>query len=117
MITIEQIAKVCHQTNKAYCEQLGDTTQLDWDKVPEWQRVSAIKGVEYKLNNPDAKPSDSHNSWLEEKRNTGWTYGPIKDPEKKQHPCFIPYEGLPLEQQVKDFLFIAVVNNLKPLLK
>ena len=25
----------------------------------------------------------------------GWKYGPVKDPEKKEHPCFVPYDDLP----------------------
>ena len=57
-------------------------------------------------------PADSHISWMEQKRLEGWKYGPVKDPEKKEHPCFIPYEELPVEQKVKDYLFREVVHNL-----
>lgn len=112
-LTPEEIAKVCHETNRAYCAGLGDISQAEWEDAPEWQRVSAVKGVHFHLNNPDAKPSASHESWLEEKRRAGWSYGPTKDPEKKQHPCFIPFEGLPVEQQVKDCLFKAIVDTLR----
>jgi hypothetical protein len=28
--------------------------QKDWDEAQQWQRDSAIKGVEFKLDNPDA---------------------------------------------------------------
>jgi len=55
-------------------------------------------------------PSASHDSWLMQKRDDGWSYGPVKDPEKKQHPCFVPYEELPVEQRLKDYLFGAVVK-------
>lgn len=61
---------------------------------------------------PDSKPSDSHESWLKEKELSGWKYGPIKDPEKKEHPCFVPYDELPVEQKVKDYLFKQVVISL-----
>lgn len=114
--TIGNIARVCHETNRAYCESIGDTSQPPWDNAPEWQQKSAITGVEYHLNNPDAKPSDSHNSWLKEKEADGWKYGPVKNPETKEHPCYVPYEELPLDQQIKDSLFIAVVRAMKPLL-
>lgn len=107
-----QIAKVCHEANKAYCESLGDTSQISWNMAPDYQQVSAIKGVEYHLANPNSKPEDSHNSWLKEKQDTGWKYGPVKDPVKKYHPCFIPYSELPVAQQLKDKLFIAVVRAL-----
>jgi len=32
----EEIAKVAYQVNKAYCESLGDTSQVNWDDCPEW---------------------------------------------------------------------------------
>ena len=35
-----------------------------------------------------------------------------KDPEAKTHPCMVPYECLPWEQRVKDYLFISVSKAL-----
>lgn len=110
--SIEAIARVCHEANRAYCETLGDMTQPPWEWAPQWQKDSAIEGVMFHQGNPDAKPSDSHESWLRRKEMTGWVYGPVKDPEAKTHPCIVPYEDLPIEQQRKDALFIAVVHAL-----
>ena len=110
---VSAIAKVCHEANRAYCASLGDMSQLSWEEAPEWQRVSAVKGVEFSLANPDAPPSASHDSWLREKMDTGWKYGPVKDPEKKEHPCFVRYEELPSEQRAKDHLFQGIVRALK----
>jgi hypothetical protein len=107
-----KIAQVAHEINKAYCEAIGDNSQVSWKEAPEWQKDSAIKGVLHHLVHPDSKPSDSHESWLKEKELSGWKYGPIKDPEKKEHPCFIPYDELPVEQKVKDYLFKQVVTSL-----
>jgi hypothetical protein len=87
MSKIIEIAKVCHEANRAYCQSIGDNSQPSWDEAPDWQRQSAIKGVEFSLANPDAPPSANHDSWLEVKRAEGWRYGPVKDPEKKEHPC------------------------------
>lgn len=106
------IAYVCHEANRAYCETLGDYSQLPWDQAPQWQKDSAIKGVEFIASNPDSQPSDSHNSWLKEKEETGWKYGPVKDPDKKEHPCFVPYDQLPPEQRLKDNLFLSIVRAL-----
>jgi len=64
------------------------------------------------IEHPDAKPSDSHENWLAEKRATGWVFGEAKAAEKKTHPCFRPYDELPGEQRRKDALFIAVVRAL-----
>jgi hypothetical protein len=111
-ISKKDIAKVCHEVNRAYCKGIGDDSQVSWEEAPEWQKKSAINGVKFTLKNPNAQPSDSHNSWLAEKEKDGWKYGPVKDVEKKEHPCYVPYEQLPTEQRVKDYIFQAVVRTL-----
>lgn len=113
---IDDLAKICHDANRSYCQAIGDDSQLPWEDAPAWQKQSAVKGVEFVRDNPDAPPSANHDSWLEEKRAGGWKYGPAKDPDRKEHPCFVPYESLPPEQQAKDALFKAVVCALIPFL-
>jgi hypothetical protein len=109
----EKIAYVCHQVNKAYCESIGDDSQKDWENSPEWQKLSAINGVNAHLLDPNLSPASSHELWMEEKRNDGWKHGFVKDPVKKEHPCFVPYSELPIEQRTKDYLFKEVVRALK----
>lgn len=110
---IEQVARITHEANRAYCETIGDHSQVPWESAPEWQRTSAINGVRFHLENPSAPPSASHECWLKEKAEAGWQYGPVKNAEKKEHPCFVPYEQLPVEQQAKDYLFGGIVDALK----
>ena len=107
------IAMICHEANRAYCLSLGDTSQPAWADAPDWQKTSAINGVNFHRDAPDAKPSQSHDNWLAEKTTAGWKYGPVKDPEKKEHPCCVSYDQLPKEQQVKDKLFKAIVDALR----
>lgn len=112
-MTVVQIAQVCHEANKAYCESIGDFTQHGWHDAEGWQRQSAITGVNFILENPDAPDSSTHDSWLAEKKSDGWKYGPVKNAATKEHPCFVPYDQLPVQEQKKDALFKAVVNALK----
>ena len=114
---VKDIAKVAHELNKAYCESIGDNSQPEWDNAPEWQQSSAVNGVQFPLDNPDALPSASHESWLKQKTKEGWKYGEIKNPELKEHPCFVPYDQLPVSQQSKDFIFRQTVHSLKPFLE
>ncbi len=107
-----QIARVCHQVNKAYCEALGDTSQPEWEDAPQWQRDSALLGVKLHTENPQASASASHESWMAQKVAEGWAYGDVKNPEAKQHPCIVPFDQLPVAQQAKDFIFRAVVHAL-----
>ena len=112
LLSDEQIAQVAHETNRAYCSVLGDDSQLPWSKAPEWQKTSAISGVVFHRETPDAQPNHSHDEWLREKEQDGWTYGPVKDPEKKEHPCMVPFNDLPVEQKAKDYIFRGVVRAL-----
>lgn len=109
----DKIARVAHEINKAYCEALGDFSQPSWEDAPDWQKDSALNGVNFHLENPTAGPDHSHLSWLAQKKDEGWKYGSVKDAEKKEHPCFVPYEELPIEQKAKDYLFRQVVHSLK----
>ena len=111
----EQIAKVCHEANKAFCEALGDMSQKHWEEAEEWQRDSAVKGVRFAVDNPDAPASSQHDAWSADKIKDGWKFGPVKDAEKKEHPCLVLFEQLPLTQQAKDTLFKSVVSALAPL--
>jgi hypothetical protein len=107
------IAIVCHQANKALCEVNDDFSQLDWNQAPQDIKRSAVQGVQYRLDNPDATPEDQHYAWCKTKLEDGWTHGHTKDSINKRHPCIIPYNELPAFQRQKDKIFIAIVDALK----
>jgi hypothetical protein len=111
-VTVEQVAKVCHNVNKAYCESQNDFSQPTWEDAPEWQKSSAINGVKYHFEN-EVTPEMSHESWLKQKLEEGWVYGKTKDAEAKTHPCIMRYEELPKYQRTKDSLFKSVVDSFK----
>lgn len=106
------VARVCHEVNRAYCQALGDNSQPAWEDAPQWQKDSALLGAQLHLGG-DHGPEASHESWMAQKLADGWKYGPVKDPEAKEHPCIIPFDQLPKEQQAKDFIFRAVVHALR----
>lgn len=113
-LCVENIARVAHEVNRAYCAALGDESQPAWEHAPQWQKDSAATGARMHLANPGATPEQSHESWLAQKAAEGWKWGPVKDPEKKEHPCFVPYSELPESQRAKDYLFRGVVHALRP---
>lgn len=112
---IATIAMLCHAVNAAYCLSQGDESQPSWQEAPDWQKNRTMLGVEMHLNNPDASPEQSHESWYAQKEADGWKYGDVEDAEKKEHPCFLPYAELPDAQKAKDYLFKAVVHLAKDL--
>lgn len=109
---IPMIARVCHEVNRAYCNAMGDASQPSWEDAPEWQKASAINGVQFAAANPNATPEDMHISWMTAKIADGWVYGGVKDAVAKTHPCMLPYRELPRDQRIKDYLFRAVVKAL-----
>ena len=111
-MNVEQIARICHEANRAYCETLGDASQKPWDQAEGWQRNSAIMGVEFAVAHPDAPDSAQHDAWIKDKLGEGWRFGPVKDPSKKEHPCLVLFDQLPDAQRKKDTLFRAIVRVL-----
>jgi hypothetical protein len=112
----QDIAKICHDVLASYCRSQNDFSQVPWEEAPDWQKESALLGVKLHLEDPTATAATSHESWMRQKLEDGWLYGPIKDAEAKTHPCLIPFADLPLNQQAKDYLFRAVVHALAPFL-
>jgi hypothetical protein len=112
MHPLDPIARVCHEVNRAYCAALGDNSQPTWGDAPEWQRESARMGVDLHLMG-DFGPESSHAAWMKLKLDDGWRYGPVKDVTKLEHPCLVPFDQLPREQQAKDYIFRAIVHALK----
>lgn len=100
-----RVAMMCHEANRTFCLWLGDDSQVGWNAAPEWQKESAVAGVRFVYLNRDAPASANHDSWMAQKVADGWVYGEVKDADAKTHPCIVPYDELPREQQFKDALF------------
>lgn len=114
---VEEIARVAHEINRAFCESNGDYSQPLWQDASEWQKSSAYAVVQFHLSNPDASASATHDEWMRHKIEMGWKYGVSKNPETKEHPCIVPYEQLPETEKTKDHLFRQTVHSLRPYFK
>jgi len=109
--TLEQIAQTAHAANRALQHIAGDPNPSPpWEDAPQDQRDSAIAGIRTALDG--ATPEEQHQAWVEHKIAHGWTYGEVKDPEARTHPCLVPYADLPPEQRVKDAVYIAIVKAM-----
>lgn len=62
-----EIARVCHEANRALCATQGDTSQPSWHSAPGWQVSSAVAGVRLYSDHPDFSPADAHESWMKMK--------------------------------------------------
>lgn len=114
-MSAEQIAHVCHEANRALQKEQNDPAipvSVKWSKLDEETRQSAIQGVRNILNGTVRTPEESHENWCQFKVDHGWTFGPIKDETKKEHPLLVHYADLPKSQRIKDALFFAIVRTL-----
>lgn len=109
---VENVARICHETNRAFCITIGDTSQPSWDEAADWQKSSCKAGVHIGLQT-DLSPEQYHQLWLDNKTKDGWIFGTEKNVEKKTHPCMVPYDSLAPEHRIKDELFRAIVNVFK----
>lgn len=107
---VRRVAEAAHNANRAYCISHNDLTQPSWEYAPSWQRMSAEDGVLAIARELVKGPGDLHRNWMAHKKAEGWTWGPEKDSELKQHPCMVEFEELPLDQRMKDFVFYETVR-------
>lgn len=111
MYSDEDIAQVVHEATRALQDLHGDESPAQpWACETAGTRESAVEGV--RKARAGRTPAQLHQDWCDWKTARGWTYGPVKDPQRKTHPCLVPYADLPEHQQAKDRVFIAVVTAL-----
>ena len=113
MMTTEEIARVCHEANRALQIIQADPTisvSPSWDDLDPETRLSATVGVDGVL--AGNTPRQSHEQWRRFKETNGWTLGPVKDETAKTHPLLVDYDDLPAAAKVKDALFVGVVLSL-----
>lgn len=54
------------------------------------------------LNLVEVLAENAHDIWALKRLKDKWTLGPERDDEKRQHPCLVPYQQLPPEEQDYD---------------
>ena len=55
-----------------------------------------------------------HITWMNQRIKEGWSYGPVRDDEKKQTPCIIPFQNLPeIEKEYDRITASTVINTLQ----
>ena len=59
----------------------------------------------------EAIAENAHDVWAVARMNEGWTYGPVRDDEKKHHPDLVPYSSLPDSEKEYDRLMAK--NTIK----
>lgn len=59
----------------------------------------------------EAIAENAHDIWARTRMEEGWTYGPVRDDAKKQHPDLVPYAQLPDSE--KEYDRLMAMNTLR----
>lgn len=59
--------------------------------------------------------ANTHEVWSATRIKDGWTYGPERNDEKKQHPCLVPYTEL--SESEKEYDRNTSLQTLKLIIK
>ena len=58
---------------------------------------------------------NTHDVWAEQRIREGWSYGSVRDDEKKLHPCLLPYGEL--SESEKEYDRNTAIQTLKLITK
>jgi hypothetical protein len=116
-LTTYEIAKVCYEAVRAYCESLGDMTRHPWHESEPWAKEQAVACAKFVLSNLTIGGPGLHAHWMSNKLAAGWKYGPQKSAIAKTHPSLKPWDQLPATEQVKNLLFANIVYTFRGMVK
>lgn len=106
------IARVVHEAMRTYQTISGDPFPAPpFDEAPA-SMIDGVVDAVVQVSLKDLGPEEVHDLWVVNKRAAGWTYGPIKDYQRLQHPCLVSWNQLPEEERRKDALFVGIVKAL-----
>lgn len=75
---------------------------MNKDYIPQPLDTSAIDLPEELLPLVEEMAKNVHEVWAQARMADGWTYGPVRDDDRKHHPCLVPYEDLPDSEKEYD---------------
>ena len=73
--------------------------------------LSAIEMQQELLDLAQAISKNVHEVWSAGRMSEGWTFGPVRNDEKRETPCLVPFEELSDEEKAYDWNTAA--NTLK----
>lgn len=107
------ITQVAYEANRALSEIIGGKPfNPPWEQFPEDLKQSMIEAVQTTLNDKIVSAEVSHLRWVKSRLELGYKLGEFINWKKKTHPNLVGFHDLPLEVQLKDILFLAVVNAI-----
>ena len=70
--------------------------------IPHPVDTSNIQLPEELIELAESISKNVHEVWSKNRMDEGWAYGPVRNDEKKETPCLVPYEELPEIEKAYD---------------
>ena len=84
---------------------------MQTDYIPQPENIEHIQLPEELNLLVEAIAENVHEVWAKSRMEQGWTLGPERDDQLKQHPCLVSYAELSKEE--KDYDRNTAMNTLK----
>lgn len=110
---LDKVARVAHEACRVWTKCNDMPTPPSWDSLETFTKDRIRKGAKMYLDDSGVAASALHEMWVTEMLGEGWRSGPVRDLEKKTSPMLVPYDKLPLKEQVKDHIFKGVVESFR----
>lgn len=115
------VARVCHEENRAYCKAFGDHSQKEWHETPGPLRESVMAAVVFCKAKPQATDAEMHEAWRQRSSLRG--RDPLlleleskhrldKVPGLKEHANMRPFAELSFNERLKYRLFRVICGAL-----
>jgi hypothetical protein len=105
-------AETAYEANRLMGKAMGDNSLPIWEDAPTERKNSFLSATLDVFKDPKVTPAESHAHWVAYMAEGGWTYGPVRDAGKKEHPSMVPYNRLPAQQRATDELFQLIVRTV-----
>jgi class 3 adenylate cyclase len=142
VLAIEELAKAAHNFYVEQQRARGETSArlpalLPWDELADDYKnanraqvadiPNKLKLLGYELAPSHGIPASEikitpaqledlsnreHQRWVAERESQGWSYGPVRENNRKEHPSLVPWEKLPESEKQKDRDAVANVPEL-----
>lgn len=107
-----EIAEVIHEVIRLLQRINGEQVVSGWDAYSPEERQAETRYIAELRAGEVSTGEQHHEAWARMRSQQGWTYGPVKDYERKTTPLLVPYAELPWRQRVKDKVCEALVPLL-----
>lgn len=118
---VEKAIAYVHELNRAIRVVNGQDPGPVLENMKELEpaKYAGVKKAVEKILYGESYPSPSmqHDEWIFSKLKDGWTYGPSEDKIAKTHPCMVQFYDLPLEEKLKDVVFVEVLKFLRAVMQ